>query len=164
MYQPQQVTNDLAGIPLGGYANDQLVAQLMKIMVPPGTIIDFAGTVAPYGYLVCPITQTNISRTAYSDLFAAIGTTWGVGDGSSTFGMPWFLADQVGLQANGNVGTASVGAVISHTHTYNDAYSNTGASSQASGGTTNAGTSQTAATGGTYNTAAGARVLKCVKY
>ena len=53
---------------------------------PPGTIIDFAGTSAPPGYLVC--NGAAISRDTYPALFAAIGTAWGTGDGSATFNLP----------------------------------------------------------------------------
>ncbi len=51
-----------------------------------GTIIDYAGTSAPAGYLNCD--GSNIGRTTYAPLFNAIGTTWGVGDGSTTFNLP----------------------------------------------------------------------------
>jgi microcystin-dependent protein len=54
--------------------------------VPPGTIIDFAGGTAPTGYLLC--NGQAVSRTQLSRLFAAIGTTWGAGDGSTTFNLP----------------------------------------------------------------------------
>lgn len=53
--------------------------------VPTGTILEFGGTVAPAGYLLRD--GSNVSRTTYAALFAAIGTTWGVGDGSTTFGV-----------------------------------------------------------------------------
>ena len=54
--------------------------------IPSGALLDFAGTSVPAGYLACD--GANISRTAYTTLFTAIGTTWGVGDGSTTFGLP----------------------------------------------------------------------------
>lgn len=52
----------------------------------PGTVKDFAGTVAPAGYLFCY--GQAISRSTYADLFAAISTSFGVGDGSTTFNLP----------------------------------------------------------------------------
>lgn len=55
-------------------------------LVPPGTIISFAGEGVPSGYLHCAGGQ--ISRTVYSDLFAAIGTSWGYGNGTTTFHVP----------------------------------------------------------------------------
>ena len=53
---------------------------------PIGTITPFAGSTIPDGYLTCD--GTAISRTTYSDLFAVIGTTYGSGDGSTTFNLP----------------------------------------------------------------------------
>jgi microcystin-dependent protein len=54
--------------------------------VPAGTVIGFANTVAPFGYLKA--NGAAVSRTTYAALFAAITTTWGVGDGSTTFNLP----------------------------------------------------------------------------
>jgi microcystin-dependent protein len=54
--------------------------------LPGGVIFPFAGSAAPTGWLLC--NGAAISRTVYSRLFAAIGTTYGVGDGSTTFNLP----------------------------------------------------------------------------
>lgn len=54
--------------------------------LPSGTILDFAGTSAPTGFLPCD--GSAVSRSTYSALFAALSTTWGVGDGSTTFNVP----------------------------------------------------------------------------
>ena len=54
--------------------------------MPVGSIIPYAGTTIPAGYLLCD--GSAISRTTYSALFAAIGTTYGAGDGNSTFNLP----------------------------------------------------------------------------
>lgn len=51
-----------------------------------GFIKPYAGTSVPTGYLLC--NGAAISRAQYPELFAAIGTTWGAGDGSSTFNVP----------------------------------------------------------------------------
>lgn len=53
---------------------------------PAGIMAPFAGTSAPSGWLLC-YGQT-VSRTNYAALFLAIGTTYGAGDGSTTFGLP----------------------------------------------------------------------------
>lgn len=133
--------------------------------IPAGTIIDFAGTAAPSGYLACPTAAGGaqlVSRTTYAALFAAIGTAWGVGDGSTTFGIPWFAANYAAVQANANVGTNTVGAVIAHAHS--------GGFIPTNGVTTGATVSglniaqNTGSTGGSANLAAGVRVLKCIKY
>lgn len=54
--------------------------------VPAGAIMDFAMNAAPAGWLACD--GALVSRTTYAALFAAIGTTWGAGDGSTTFQLP----------------------------------------------------------------------------
>jgi microcystin-dependent protein len=51
-----------------------------------GAVIDYAGTTEPSGWLFCY--GQAISRTSYASLFGAIGTTYGVGDGSLTFNLP----------------------------------------------------------------------------
>lgn len=51
-----------------------------------GIIIPFAGTVAPQGCLFCD--GAAVSRTTYAALFAVIGTTYGAGDGETTFNVP----------------------------------------------------------------------------
>lgn len=51
-----------------------------------GTVLPFAGTTAPSGWLLCY--GQAVSRTDYANLFAIIGTTYGAGDGSTTFVVP----------------------------------------------------------------------------
>lgn len=53
---------------------------------PAGIIMPFAGTVAPQGCLFCD--GSAVSRTTYAALFAVIGTTYGEGDGETTFNVP----------------------------------------------------------------------------
>lgn len=54
--------------------------------IPVGGVMDYAGATAPSGWLLCY--GQNVSRTTYADLFTAIGTTYGSGDGSTTFKLP----------------------------------------------------------------------------
>ena len=54
--------------------------------VPTGSVHVMATTTVPSGYLECD--GSAISRTTYSALFTIIGTTWGTGDGSTTFNVP----------------------------------------------------------------------------
>ena len=54
--------------------------------VPVGSVFSFATTTPPSGYLEC--NGAAVSRSTYASLFSAISTTWGVGDGSSTFNLP----------------------------------------------------------------------------
>lgn len=132
----------------------------------PGLIIDFAGPTPPPGFLACPTAAGGaqvVSRITYAALFAAIGTTWGAGDGSTTFGIPWFPADYAAVQANANVGTDTVGQVISHQHSIGSqslSYA-AGAGVHASFPDSNG---LTGLTGGAANLPAGVRVLKCVQY
>lgn len=55
-------------------------------MTPSGVIVPFAGSNAPSGWLLCA--GQAISRTQYAGLFLTISTTYGVGDGSTTFNLP----------------------------------------------------------------------------
>jgi len=54
--------------------------------VPAGSVVSFAHTTPPSGWLEC--NGEAISRSNFATLFAAIATTWGAGDGSSTFALP----------------------------------------------------------------------------
>lgn len=54
--------------------------------LPVGAVLDYGGSTLPAGFL-WPAGQ-NVSRTTYAALFAKYGTTFGAGDGSTTFGMP----------------------------------------------------------------------------
>ncbi|TKW61615.1 MAG: hypothetical protein DI628_03035 [Blastochloris viridis] len=62
--------------------DDEVQAKL----VPTGVLMPFAGGSAPQGWLLCA--GQLINRFSYADLFAAIGTTYGAGDGSTTFAVP----------------------------------------------------------------------------
>lgn len=76
---------------------------------PIGTLLDFAGTNIPAGYLLCD--GRAISRTEYSALFIAIGTTWGTGDGSTTFNLP-------NLCGRTTIGVGTITDSSSNTATY----------------------------------------------
>lgn len=103
--------------------------------VPPGVPLQFAGATPPPGFLLC--FGQAISRTTYSRLFVAIGTTWGVGDGSTTFNVPFFNgramvgADNMGGSAANVLPGATLGTLTgagaitlssaqipAHTHNY----------------------------------------------
>jgi microcystin-dependent protein len=53
---------------------------------PPGTVVAFAASQPPPGWLLCD--GSTVSRAQYPQLFSTIGTTYGAGDGSSTFQLP----------------------------------------------------------------------------
>jgi hypothetical protein len=80
-------------------SNSKLIAELMNNSttinteaipngsgVSIGSVIPFGGSSAPTGFLACD--GATIDRTTYADLFSAIGTTWGAGDGVTTFRIP----------------------------------------------------------------------------
>ena len=60
--------------------------QLDNVGAIPGEIKWFAFNTVPDGYIIC--NGAKVSRTTYADLFAAIGTSFGSGDGSTTFDLP----------------------------------------------------------------------------
>ncbi|WP_241900298.1 phage tail protein [Stenotrophomonas maltophilia] len=82
----------------------------------PGQVIMFAGKTAPSGTLLCD--GAAVSRTTYAELFAAIGTLYGAGDGKTTFNLPAMLEGTVvtHTQKPETVGTATNGEVIRHAH------------------------------------------------
>lgn len=96
--------------------------------IPAGFIMMSGGLVIPAGWLVCD--GSLVSRTTYAGLFAAIGTAYGLGDGSTTFGLPnfkgkfpaGFNAADADFNALGDVGgaktvTLTTAQMPAHTHT-----------------------------------------------
>ena len=72
----------LGGKPASNYA----LASDVSALLPSGVILPFAGGAIPAGFLLCD--GAALSRTSYATLFAAIGTTYGRGNGSTTFNLP----------------------------------------------------------------------------
>ena len=90
--------------------------------VPTGSVHMMATTTAPSGYLKCD--GAAISRTAFADLFAIIGTTHGEGDGSSTFNVPDLRGEFVrgwddarGVDSGRTFGSSQSDANKQHNHT-----------------------------------------------
>ena len=69
-----------------GTVTKTMLAGSSEFGLPVGAVIHVAMTSAPSGYLKA--NGAAVSRTTYADLFAAIGTTFGSGDGSTTFNLP----------------------------------------------------------------------------
>lgn len=90
-------------------------------MVPSGAVLYFSGRTAPAGWLKA--NGAAVSRTAYAALFAAIGTTYGAGDGRSTFNLPDLRAEFIrgwddgrGVDVGRVFGSAQAHALQSHQH------------------------------------------------
>jgi len=88
----------------------------------PGDLKMTARATAPTGWLMCD--GSEVSRATYADLFAAIGTTHGSGNGTTTFNLPNFQRTfPVGKAASGTASTLGAGGgsnnavVVSHGHT-----------------------------------------------
>lgn len=93
---------------------------------PTGAIMDYGGSSAPSGWVLC--NGSAISRTTFSALFAVIGTTYGAGDGSTTFNVPDLRGRvSVGLGSHADVnalgdndGSALADRRPKHKHTVNE--------------------------------------------
>lgn len=87
-----------------GRQTSDLQTILVGSVIPTGTIAPFGGGTVPAGWMLC--NGAAISRTTYSALFAAISTTYGSGDGSSTFTLP--NAQGVFLRGSGDQTISSI--------------------------------------------------------
>jgi microcystin-dependent protein len=74
--------------------------------IPTATIVPWSASSVPTGFLEC--NGAAVSRSTYSALFAIIGTTYGAGDGSSTFLLP-DIQDNVPVGKSGTKALASTG-------------------------------------------------------
>lgn len=143
--------------------------------VETGSIIYVAKNTAPTGYLKA--NGAAVSRTTYASLFAAIGTTFGVGDGSTTFNVPdlrgEFLRgwdDGRGVDSGRSFGSAQSDELKSHNHPQNGELKAMGDS--AGGGKyvlhNGAGSGQSTsfinATGGAETRPRNIALLACIKY
>ena len=96
---------------------DNAIASLSSV----GTVIASANSIVPSGYLEC--NGALLSRTTYANLFAVIGTTYGVGDGSTTFALPDLRGEFIrgfdngrGVDSGRTIGSNQNDAFKSHTH------------------------------------------------
>jgi microcystin-dependent protein len=123
---------------------------------PPGTVLAYVGTTAPPGFLICD--GSAVSRTNYSALFAIIGTSFGSGDGTTTFNLPDMrgrfirgfdgsanndpdkatrIASNSGGNTGNNIGSLQEDAFQGHAHdVFQNAQGGAGWADLGSGGTT----------------------------
>lgn len=119
-----------ANLPMGGFKHTNVAIATASTdyarydqalaLIPTGTIWQYAATSAPTGWLTCD--GTAVSRATYATLFALVATTYGVGDGSTTFNLPDLqrrtpigkgAADSLG----NSDGVAAGSRALTHTHT-----------------------------------------------
>lgn len=80
-------------------------------LLPAGVLLPAALAAAPAGFLLCD--GAAVSRTTYKALFEAIGTAYGVGDGSTTFNVP-NLTERVPVGKGASMALASIGGEKNH--------------------------------------------------
>lgn len=92
--------------------------------IPPGAIWMFGMNTAPAGWLACD--GSAVSRAVYAGLFAAVGTTFGAGNGTTTFNVPpngyfprMWNGSGSGIDPSRVFGSTQTDAFKSHTHTAN---------------------------------------------
>ena len=83
--------------------------------VPTGVINMWGTGTAPTGWLLCA--GAAVSRTTYAALFAVVGTTFGVGDGSTTFNLPNYTNRMPYGTTLAATGGSADAVVVTHTHT-----------------------------------------------
>lgn len=113
-----------------GRVTVQQVLALLGSGVPTGTIIAYGSTTPPAEWLAC--VGTAVSRSTYAALFGVVGTTYGAGDGASTFNLPDLrgriamgygqgvgLSNRtIGQQVGAETHQLSTTEMPSHTHSY----------------------------------------------
>ncbi len=151
-------------------ALDALYAPVTMLPQQAGEVCWFARATAPAGFIKA--NGAAVSRTAYAALFAAIGTTFGVGDGSTTFALPDLRGEFVrgwddarGVDAARALGSAQPDLLKSHTHTVIATV--TGAAMTPTSGVYNcllATGQESYATGGAETRPRNVALLCCIKY
>lgn len=120
--------NDSYALDVNGTTNATSIFQANALLVPTGSIMQFAGGSSPTGWLICD--GSTVSRTTYATLFSVIGTTYGSGDGSTTFNLPNTAGKSVfgynsgdgsfnslGGTGGSKTATLSTNELPAHTHT-----------------------------------------------
>lgn len=118
-YQIKQLadgTNALDGVNKSQLDDvEKSLKELANALTPAGTILAYAGTTAPEGFLLCD--GSAVSRITYAKLFEVIGKSFGEGDGSTTFNLPDYKDRTLFMRADSAVGQVSAGSIPDHRHT-----------------------------------------------
>lgn len=156
------------GISITGNAATATSATTADNGVPAGAVSAFARNTAPSGWLKA--NGALVSRTTYAALFAAIGTTFGVGDGSTTFGLPDLRGEFIrgwddgrGVDSGRTFGSAQGDDFKSHTHGIGSA-GVVSASGAAQTQPSALGGIQSTATGGAETRPRNVALLACIKF
>jgi len=135
--------------------------------IPAGMVQAYAGSTAPTGWLKC--NGDAVSRTTYATLFAAIGTTYGSGDGTSTFNVPELRGEFVrgwddsrGVDSSRSIGSFQADEFKSHTHTFAGSVASGGSGSSNRDGSR--ATKTTDPTGGSETRPRNIAMLYCIKF
>lgn len=146
-------------------------------MAPPGLISYFARNSAPSGWLKA--NGSAVSRSVYSDLFAVMGVTFGVGDGVNTFNLPDLRGEFIrgfddgrGVDQSRVMGSSQTADIAAHSHNiqaWKAAYSDPTGGNYAVGSDSGGGGSQqadlvTKSSGGTETRPRNIALLACVKF
>lgn len=151
-------------------ATTAFVQSALTSAVSAGAVSYFARATAPAGWLAA--NGAAVSRTTYADLFAAIGTTFGAGNGSTTFNLPDLrgefvrgLDDGRGVDAGRSLGSAQASQNLAHTHEYMEVMGvdNTQAGAGIQGGWFGYGAT-TSSSGGAEARPRNIALLACIKF
>lgn len=149
-------------------AIDEVVDKLAST-IPAGAVVYVAQNTAPTGFLKA--NGAAVSRTTYAALFAAIGTTFGAGNGTTTFTLPdlrgEFLRgwdDGRGVDSGRAFGSAQADDFKSHVHMQNAGVKRIGGGTVAGGSAIGLGDVDTNATGGTETRPRNIALLACIKF
>ena len=120
---PLAQSQNLSDIPDKNLARQNLGVESKYNDCPPGTILYLASANIPLNYRCLKANGAAISREAYADLFASIGTNYGVGDGVNTFNLPdgraefpRGLDDGRGIDIGRVIGSKQTQQVLKHKH------------------------------------------------
>lgn len=149
-----------------------LMVLLRRFGTPAGAVEYFAMNSAPDGWLIA--NGQAVSRTTYADLFAAIGTSYGAGNGTTTFNVPDLRGEFIRCLDNNKgtdpqptraVGSSQTDDFKAHVHSAGvDANSASGAAVITGGAQERIVNGQTGSTGGTETRPRNVALLACIKW